>query len=444
MSKAKAIVMFVIIAVLFITLVLFTVPLNGQDSFQIGDTNYDFYWISKSIKLGLDLKGGLYAVYTAENDQGLSSSEFDAAMTGAMSNLETLLASKGYTEATVNKQGTNQITIEVPDVSDTDELMSLIGEPATLEFRDADGKVIIRGDSHLRNAYVTTDDSNKPAIGLQFNEAGTKAFADATTANVGKTISIYINDELIVSPTVNTAITNGSAIITGSYTYDTANELATKIRAGALGVRLTLESSETVSPTLGVNALYSGLLAGAIGIMLIIIIMLLAYKGLGLCASLALIIYTELLFLFLAIVPWVQLTLPGIAGIILSIGMAVDANVIIFERIKDERFAGRGIASAVKSGFKNALEPIVDSNITTIIGAVIMLIFGATTIKSFALTLLIGIILSMVTCLLITRWIVKGFLAFNEDSERFYGLHLISDKDANAVAAAPQTEEEGK
>lgn len=431
MSKPKAITVFVILGIIMVLIGVFAFPLNGKDCFQIGDTGYDWYWITKSISLGLDLKGGVYALFQADLD-GVENA--DAAMEGAMENLSTLLASKGYPEATVTRQGSDNIRVEVPDVSDTEALMQLIGNPSRLEIKDENGKVWIVGDSHITNAYASMDNSGNYGVALEFNAAGAKAFAEATGANVGKTLKIIINDEEVSAPNVKETISGGNAFISGSYTYQSANDLAVQIRAGALGVSLSFLSSETISPTLGENALFSGVLAGIIGTFIIIIFLILAYRGLGLCSAIALVFYVEILLLFLAIVPWVQLTLPGIAGVILSIGMAVDANVVIFEKIKDEKYKGRGILSAVQMGFKEAFAPIFDANITTIIGAIVMIIFGATAIQSFAIVLLIGIILSMFSSLIVTRLIVYSFLAFNADSEKFYGLEF---KIAKALKEKP-------
>lgn len=422
MSKTKAIVVLVLIGVIMVTLGLFMFPLNGQDSFQIGNSDYDFYWISKAIRLGLDLKGGMYAEYSARLQNGgeVTSSDID----GAIANLEELLYSKGYSESDVTKLGENQIRVEVPDIEDTAELMKLLGQSATLEFKDESGNVLIRGSEHLKDAYVAVSEGAY-VIKLEFNELGKKAFAKATEENLDKTISIYIDDKLVISPKVKKVITDGNCVIEGNYTYDQANEYAIRIRAGISTVRLTLLRSETISPTLGSEALTKAIIAAAIGVAVIVIFLVLVYKGLGLAASIALLAYVELLVLFLAVVPWVQLTLTGIAGVILSIGMAVDANVIIFEQIKEDKLLGNKLLnSSIYSGFKKSLVTILDSNITTILGAIVMLAVGSTAIKSFALTLFIGIVLSLFSSLILTRLLVSSFLAFDDENEKFYGLKV--------------------
>jgi len=424
-SKTKSIIVLCIVGILIVLLAVFMFPLNGEDSFQIGNSNYDWYWISKAISTGLDLKGGMYAEYSAKLVTGADADS--AEIDGAIANLENLLFGKGYTEAVVTKQGTNQIRVEVPDIEDTSELMKLIGKPATLEFRDADGNVLVTGSEHLADCYAATN-NGAYVIKLEFNSLGKEAFHKATSDNVGKKLSIFIDGEKVMDPTVNAAISDGNAIIEGNYTYESANEYAVKIKAGIGNVRLTLLRSEKISPTLGDEALYRSILAASIGVALIIIFLIAVYRGLGICASISLVFYVELLIFALAIVPWVQLTLTGIAGVILSIGMAVDANVIIFEKIKeDKKIGNRLVPSAVASGFKGALATIIDANITTILGSIVMIIFGSSAIKSFAITLLIGILLSMFTSLVMTRLLINSFMAFNDENEGFYGLKSKED-----------------
>lgn len=431
MSKKKSIVISVILAVIVILMALFIFPLNGKDSFELG--KYDVYWVSKSIKLGLDLEGGMYVVYDMDLSD-IDESQRSDAIEGTMSNLEALLFSKGYTEATVTRQGNDKIRVEVPSVSDTESLMALIGEPADLEFRDESGNVLIEGGKHLQDANATLYDGSY-AVSLTFNDAGTEAFAKATSENIGKKIAIYINGSKVIEPTVNATISDGNAVITGNYTQSYANELAVKLKAGTFAVKLSPSENATISATLGNDALFGSILAGVIGLSIIIIFMLVVYKGMGVIASLALIIYTILMMYALALVPWVQLTLPSIAGIILSIGMAVDANVIIFERIKDERgLLGKPIPSAVQVGFKKALPAIIDGNVTTIIGSIVMIIFGASSIKSFGITLLIGIVLSMITAILITRLLFMISLSFNDDSDRYYSLKVKKSENTEVEA----------
>lgn len=430
MTKKKAIVIAVVIALIMITLALFIFPLNGQDSFQIGNSNYDFYWISKSLRLGLDLEGGMYVVYEMDLE-GVENP--DQAVESTIANLESILASNNYTEATVTRQGSNMLRVEVPAVQNTETLMNLLGEPAELEFKDSEGSVLIEGSKHLEDAYVSLY-NGAYAINLVFNSEGTTAFAEATQNNIGKTLSIYINGEEIMAPTVQSAITDGQAVITGNYTMQQAEQIATQLRAGTFAVSLDPISIQTIGATLGEGALNASIIAAVIGIAAIIIFMIVMYKGLGILASLALLIYSILMIYLLAIVPWVQLTLPSIAGVILSIGMAVDANVIIFERIRDERrLFGKPIATCVQIGFKKALTAIIDSNVTTIIGSIVLIILGSPSVQGFGITLLIGILLSMFTAIFITKLLVNISLAFNEHSDAFYGLRYELKVDENAV-----------
>lgn len=426
MSRTKSIIILSLIAVFIIAMALVIVPLNGKESFQIGNTNYDFYWVSSAVRQGLDLKGGMYAEYST-NTEGLSNPE--GAIDGAIDNLESLLFSRGYSEAVVTKQGTNEIRVEVPDIQDTEQLMALIAKPAVLEFKDSEGTLWIEGSKHLEDAVVSQQDGSY-VVALQFNKTGTAAFSKATehvyNNTQDKVLKIYLDGEEFMAPTVNGVISNGQAIITSpEYAADftKANEYAVKIKAGASEVKLTLLRSETISPSLGDEALINSIIAGAIGVAAICVLLMLLYRLLGACASVALIIYVELLILLLAVVPWVQLTLPGIAGVILSIGMAVDANVIIFERIKELKLIGnRSIPSAVKAGFQKALITILDSNVTTIIGAIVMMIFGSSGIKSFALTLLIGVVLSLFTAVTVTRLLVNSVLSIDDENDSLYGL----------------------
>ncbi|MDR2267261.1 MAG: protein translocase subunit SecD [Christensenellaceae bacterium] len=425
MSKTKATIILSIVAVFLIGAILLIFPLNQQESVQIGDSDYDFVWIANSIKLGLDLEGGMLAIYNANLSEfgSPTSDEAKNALNGTIANLSALLFSKGYTEAVVGLQGDSSIRVEIPAVNDAESLMNLLGEPATLEFKDPSGNVVITGGKHLSDAYATQYNGYY-AVGLTFNDEGTTAFSTATSANVGSAISIWINGTKVLEPTVNTAITDGKAVITGNYTYDQANELALKIKAGTFELELTPTQISTISPTLGQDALKYGIIAGVVGLFTVIILIIIIYRGLGVVAAAALICYSTLLIYLLSIVPWVQLTLPGIAGIILSVGMAVDANIVIFERIKDERRTAKAIQSSVKAGFKKGLTSIIDANITTILGAIVMIIFGATAIQSFAITLLIGVLLSMFTAIIVSRLFINISLAFNDTSVVYYGLKI--------------------
>ena len=426
MSKVKAIVILCIVAILFITLVLFTVPLNGNKTVQIGDSDKDFSWIFYGIDLGIDLQGGIYAEYQVYFEDGREVTDDD--IKGAMSNLSDILLDKGYSEASIDKvtkAGNSYIRVEVAGLEDTASLLDLIGDSATLTFRNESGEIVMTGTGMIDTCQISVDDENSSyySIVIKFNDAGTKKFAEITETYKDKPLSIYIDDTLLMSPTVNAVITNGVASITGKFDYQTAYEYQVKIQAGITETKLKLISCETISASLGSEALFYSLLAAAIGLGLIIIFLIVIYRGFGLAASCALLIYTELLICGLALIPWVELTLSGIAGVILSIGMAVDANVIIFERIREIKFVGnKSIPSAISTGFKSAFITILDANITTVIGSIVMIIFGSSSVKSFAITLLIGIILSMFTAIVVTRLFINCFLAFDDENLAFYNL----------------------
>lgn len=432
MSKKKSIIVLSLVAVFIILMAVFAVV-----DFPIGNTVYDYHGYAKTIKLGLDMSGGVSAVFNVIDD---GHPDLDVRIDGTVASLQELLVSKGYTEATVtkgtNSNGMNTIRVEVPDVDDPETVLSLIGRPATLEFKleESDtAEAVIIGSEHLETAYVTTDDNSAYAVGLKFNDEGTKVFSDMTSANVGKSTYIYINGELYTTVNINSAITNGSAIITSQagYSFEEAKDFATRLQSGTFGVKLQQAEVRSISPTLGANAVRNALIAGVIGIALIFVFLAVIYRGMGLAADVALCIYIVLLLWFSALLPWVQLTLPGIAGLLLSIGMAVDGNVIIFERIREEyRGTSKPIKSAVKAGFKRSIAAIIDGNVTTLIGAIVLWAVGSAAIQGFAVTLFIGIILSMFTSLLITRLVLNAFLPLTAKldkkhkglNEKLYGL----------------------
>lgn len=439
-------------------------------TFPIGKSMYDYTGYARSIKLGLDLAGGVSAVFDVKAPDGetLTADELKIRLDGVKASMEDLLTSKGYTESVVtyNTTGNPTITVEIPDVDDPERVFDLIGRPASLKItKGGDEKTVyIVGSKHLKNVGVAPDterNNGTYVISLQFNAEGTKAFAAATKENVGKTLDIYINDEILMKDvSVSSEISNGQAVIkqggrstngnyTGGYTYEEAYNLATRLQAGTFGVDMTVRETNIVSPTLGTTAIRSSLIAGIVGIVLVMIFMVALYGMFGLMADMALLAYIELVLFLCSVLPWVQLTLPGIAGIIIGIGMAVDANIIIFERIKDEYRSGllgsdnlflkpqRGSDGKITSqggpisrGFRRAAVAVIDSNVTTLIGAIVMWIFGGTSIVGFAVTLFISILVSMFTALLITRLNISLLGAFdNMNNPRLYMLKR-SDKEA--------------
>lgn len=402
-----------------------TLALNG---FKFGDiikntsiSKYQIKPVGQAISLGLDLQGGIYTVYTAKDP---SVDGFDELMDSTMSVLTTRLTNAGYTEATVARQGNDSIRVEIPDVDDPQQVVDIIGKPAHLEFRDPNGDVILQG-ANIEKCFVTQDSTTSMyQVAFTLDAAGTKAFAEATSQFKGKAISIYLDDDEVSSPTVNDVISSGSGVIsysnvTQEESYNKSKELTLLIQSGALPLDIEETETRAISATLGFEAINGAILAGILGLAAIIIFMIVLYRLPGLAASLALLIYVLIVFYVLAIIE-AQLTLQGIAGILLSIGMAVDANVIIFERFREELRNGRTLLNAMKFGFKNALSSIVDSNVTTIIAAVVLLFFGTGTIKGFATTLIIGVLTSFLTAIFITRFILKLVLKLGYKANWLY------------------------
>lgn len=428
-NKGKSITIYTIIGILLIIATVFSLI-----KFECGDFGeYDYTGFLYEIKKGLDLSGGVYAEYVVEDEPGISQDEFKSRIEGTKKNLENILYQNGYPEAiittSVRTNGDTVIIVEVPDVQDPEKILNLIGKPAKLEIKDnsnyANGKTLIVGKKHIKKAYVTTDTEHPGyfAVALEFNEAGTKAFADATKEYLNKQLYFFANGEAMSGGvTVQNQINDGKAIITGQYTYDQAYDFAVSIQAGTFGVTMKLDKNEVISASLGANAIRNGLIAGVISLALIMIFLVAIYGVFGLLADFSLLIYTVLLIIFLSIIPWVQLTLPGIAGIIIGIGMAVDANIIVFERIKDEYRNGKPIPTAIQNGFKRAISAVLDGNITTIIGALVLYGLGTSSIKGFAITLIISIILSLFTTLILTRLFVKLALPFNSTNPKPYFL----------------------
>lgn len=371
----------------------------------------------EAIRLGLDLRGGVYTVYQAtDNGEGNFDSQLDVTIKVLMNRL----TAQNFTEATVTKQGNDRIRIEIPDVSDPDEILEIIGTPAHLEFVDSEGNVLMEGKDVKSASAQYIQSSGSPVVAFELTDEGRELFAAATAANLGKTITITLDGETISAPTVNSVINQGSGYIEGQgMTIDDAQNLAMLIQSGALPLELTQLEVSAISATLGVEALDRALLAGVIGVALVMLFMLFRYRLSGLAADLALWTYI-LLVVFILALTGVQLTLPGIAGIVLGIGMAVDANVIIFERFKDEARLGRPLNSAVKMGFHNALSAILDSNVTTIIAALVLMVFGTGPIKGFAMTLVISVGASMVTALFVTRMFLNALIDLNIKNTKLF------------------------
>lgn len=370
-----------------------------------------------SIPLGLDLSGGVSITYQVldENPSGED-------MSDTIYKLQRRV--EGYsTEASVYQVGDDRITVEIPGESDANMILEELGNPGSLEFQLADGTVYMTGDQVASAKAGTTEDAygNKEyVVQLSLTEEGAKLFSEVTAENVGKRLPIVYDGEQISNPMVQEAITGGSAQITGMTSYEQAETLATQIRIGSLSLKLEELESSVVGAQLGSQAIASSLKAAAVGLLLVILFMIVVYALPGVAASVALLIYTGLVIVTLYLFE-ITLTLPGIAGIILGIGMAVDANVIIFARIREEIATGKTVSSAVKIGFQKAMSAILDGNITTLIAAVVLMGLGSGTVKGFAYTLMIGIVLSMFTALVVTRWILYALYGLGLKNEKYYG-----------------------
>lgn len=370
------------------------------------------------IKLGLDLAGGVSITYQAvEEDPGQEE------MSDTIYKLQQRVQNYS-TEAEVYQEGNNRINIDIPGVSDANAILEELGKPGSLIFADENGQVLLTGDQ-VASAKAGVIDQGGGAKGyivsLTFTEEGSKAFADATAANVGKRIAIIYDGQIYSNPVVREAISGGQCQIDGMADYEEANDLAATIRIGSLSLELEELRSNVVGAKLGQEAISTSLKAGAVGFGIVVVFMIAAYLIPGVAASIALALYVGLIVILLSAFE-VTLTLPGIAGIILSVGMAVDANVIIFTRIKEELGVGKTVHSAIKTGFNKALSAIVDGNITTLIAAAVLYFRGSGTVKGFATTLAIGIVLSMFTALFVTRGALMALYHLGFDQAKFYGI----------------------
>ncbi len=371
---------------------------------------------AKNIELGLDLAGGVSITYEINED---NPSETDVKDT--IYKLQKRVENYS-TEAEVYQEGDKRITVEIPGVTDANKILEELGKPGDLSFMTEDGTVVLTG-SNIQSAEAGTTEENgmkNYVVSLTMDKTGAAAFATATAANIGKPIYIFYDGEVVSAPTVQSAITEGECVIENMESFESAEELASTIRIGALPLTLTEMRSNVVGAKLGQDAIRTSLIAGAIGLVVIFLFMTLLYRLPGFLAGIALFGYVVLDLL--AINGFnATLTLPGIAGVILAIGMAVDANVIIFTRIKEEIAAGKTVINAIQSGYDKALSAILDGNITTLIAAVVLYIKGSGTVKGFAQTLGIGILLSMFTALFVTKKLMLSAYVLGLQDEKFYG-----------------------
>ena len=407
MKKSKAAVILAVILAAFVGLAYYASIILSSTG--IGE--------DMSIPLGLDLSGGVSITYQVV-DENPSTED----MKDTIYKLQKRVDSYS-TEASVYQVGDDRITVEIPGVQDANQILEDLGNPGSLEFQMPDGTVFMTGDMVEDAQGATTTDryGNKQYIvSLKLTDEGAKIFGEVTSENIGKNLPIVYDGETISYPRVQSAITGGEAQITGMSTFEEADNLATQIRIGSLSLQLSELESSVVGAQLGSQAIASSLKAGAIGLAIVMVFMIVMYAVPGIAASLALAIYTTLVIATLYLFD-ITLTLPGIAGIILGIGMAVDANVIVFARIREEIATGKSVQTSMKIGFQKAMSAILDGNITTLIASVVLMALGSGTVKGFAYTLMIGIILSLFTAMVVTRYILYSLYALGLKSEKLYG-----------------------
>lgn len=410
--KAKStILLILILAIVAGSTVL---ALNGA---KIG--KYEIIRAKDAIDLGLDLAGGVYVVLEANTD--VKGAELQRIMEQSKAIINERVNGLGVSEPNISIEGGNRIRVELAGIDDPQKAIELIGKTAQLQFIDPDKNIVLTGKNVVNSEvqYQTNQlGQQEIVVSLEFDKEGTEKFAEVTGRltlepnREDRIIYIVLDDQIISYPAVQsaeeggTAITDGKAVITGGFTIEEASQLATLIRAGALPVEMKELQTSVIGPTLGLEAYDRSIEAGGIALLIIMLFMIIIYRIPGFIASVGLIIYT-LITIFIMSSLGVKLTLPGIAGLILSIGMAVDANVIIFERIKEEIRVGKSIRTAVDTGFKRALTSVMDSNITTLIAGVVLYYFGIGPIKGFGVTLIIGIVASILTAVIISKYLLK-------------------------------------
>lgn len=393
MKKEKSTMLFCI--TVFVILML---AYTGFQGINIG--GYRFKPFTETINRGLDLQGGITVLEEVQGEKP------DAKTLDRAIELISMRVNKmGVSETLVAKEGNNRIRIEIPGVFDSKEVLDTVAKSGELKFVGPDKVTILTGKD-VKDATAYPGENNQPTVGLEFNDSGKKKFAEATQKFIGQAITIYMDAEMLTNPTVQAVITDGKAVITGSKDLAEATRQAQIIKSGALPVSLKAVSVKTVGATLGANALPLSIKAGAIAILFVFLFMLLYYRAPGIIANISLLLYVVLVLgAFSAINA--TLTLSGIAGFLLTIGMAVDANVLIFERTREELKTGKSIKSSVDAGFHRALPSILDSNVTTIIAGLVLYTMGTGSVKGFALTLVIGVSISIFTALTCTKFLLK-------------------------------------
>ena len=466
MNKTRAIIKYCVICVV----VAIAVALCFVEfTFPFTNTKYVGCYHAIKEKMGIDLNGGVLAVYTVSPSK--NSTNLDREVDATINRIKNTLSNKGYLESTVTKQGANQnykIRIEVPGMDNTEEIMETIGKPAIIEFMEPTSqeeaqnydkdKIFLTGEG-LAGVNVVSDpkDAAYYAIQLKFTEEGKKLFREKVKAAGDKYLAIFSTiggtHDLVGSPHIDAAIANtlgaeGSVLIsgegTGKYTREKADEFALQIESGLYKVGLEISQKSYIPATLGEGAIKAGLIALGIGLLLIFVLMIVVYRDFGLIANLSLIIYTVIFIFCLAMIDSIQLTLPGIAGIILSIGMAVDAYILIFEQIKEEYRSGKRFAAATHAGFNKSVITILDANVTTIIVSMILYFLSSGSIRGFAITLALGVAISMFVGLVITRSLAKLYLYINPDKASRANIKLKKLDNTEVVENKPTVPQKRK
>ncbi len=387
------------------------------------------------LNLGLDIKGGVVVVYEAVTDE--TGDELQRTMDQTKQIIGKRVNELGLTEPIITLQGDNRIRIELPGVENPEEAIDVIGKTALLQFVLVTGDTVAEEGMHISmieyepiltginvsDAFVSQGQFNDPVVSLRFDNVGKQLFFEGTSKAVSNPggrgqIAIVLDEEIISAPYTDLVISDGAAFIQGRFTFESANELALLIRGGALPVELSEIQTSVIGPTLGIDSLNSAIRAAMVGLALVVLFMLVYYRVPGLIATIALALYA-IIVIYALIGFNATLTLPGVAGIVLSLGMAVDANVIIFERLKEEIKSGKSLRASINSGFHRAMRTIIDSNVTTFIAAIILFAFGEGPIKGFAVTLMIGIVSSMFTAVVITKTLLKLSLGFTDRKKHF-------------------------
>lgn len=419
-----------------ILLLIFAIILGGVfvaiNGIKVG--NLEVKKAKESVDLGLDLAGGVYVVLEADTEA--KGEELQKLMNQSKAIIEERVDGLGISEPNISIEGNNRIRIELAGIEDPQEAIDLIGKTAQLQFVDSNGEIVLTGKNVVNSEVMYNQDElgmDKPVVSLEFDEEGAKNFAETTGRLTqeekleDRIIYIILDDQIISYPAVASAseggqaITDGKAIISGEFEIEEASHLATLIRAGALPVEMIEHQTSVIGPTLGLEAFDKSIKAGGIALGVIFLFMIIVYKLPGLIASIGLIAYTLIIIYTMALIG-VKLTLPGIAGLILSIGMAVDANVLVFERIREELKVGKTIKNSIDSGFDKALSSVLDSNITTLIAGLVLYYFGTGPIRGFGITLIIGIIVSMVTSVLLSRIMLKSVGNIFDSNKKLYGM----------------------